>query len=384
MKIALVDPSLFTLPYDVRLATGLGRNGHEVIIFGQNPGGQQETDERGYLRQHFYPGFGSGFMRRLPPKIFLALKGLSHIESMFRLFFRLREWQPDVIHFQWTPLALIDGYFIPWFRRLAPTILTVHDSTPFNNNPRARIQGLNAIKIMGRFDQLIVHTGAARTRLIAHGFNDWKINVIPHGLLMDVNADPALNVEGTDDGCVRLLLFGHIKPYKGVDVLLRAIGQLPDGIRNNCRLRIVGRAKMLMEPLMRLASQLGIRNQVDFDLRFIPEDEIGDLMAQSDVLMFPYHEIDASGVLMIAIAAGKTIVASNIGLFKELLEDGVHGALVEPNNPTALAGALARLIEDRQHLRDAERAVKSLAEKIPGWEVIGRMTAAVYQRETTR
>lgn len=383
MKIALVDPSLFTLPYDVHLAKGLEKNGNQVVIFGQNPGKQQETDEAGYLLQHFYPGFGSDFMRGLPQQLFLTLKGLSHIESMARLVFRLKRWQPDVIHFQWTPLAVIDRFFIPIFRRIAPTVLTVHDSAPFNNNPRARLQSVNAIGIMSTFDQLIVHTAAARARLLMNGMDASKISVVPHGLLMDIDSSDIAESKTTQYSHITLLLFGHIKPYKGADVMLRAVAELPDTARRQCKVRIVGRAKMPMGPLIALAAELGITAQVEFDQRFVPENEIKVLMAHADILMFPYREIDASGVLMIAIAAGRPIVASNIGLFGELLKDGVHGALVKPGDATALASALAPLIENRQRLRQVGQAVRELALAVPDWQKIGQMTEDVYRRKNS-
>jgi glycosyltransferase involved in cell wall biosynthesis len=323
-------------------------------------------------------------MRGLTPWIFLALKGLSHIESMGRLVRRLRKWQPGVIHFQWTPLAIIDRHFVPLFRRIAPTILTVHDSTPFNDNPRARLQRLDAIGIMNCFDQLIVHTAAARSRLLTHGIDATRVNVVPHGLLMDIDTTVIVDRDVLQQNEITLLLFGHIKPYKGVDVLLRAVAQLPETVRQRCTVRIAGRAKMPMEPLIELAAELGLKSQVIFDLRFIPEPEIRNLMARADILVFPYLQIDASGVLMLAIAAGRAIVASNIGLFGELLKDGVHGALVRPNEPSELAAALAPLIGDRGRLRNAEQAVRDLADDIPDWQKIARMTEAIYRRESER
>jgi len=381
MKIALIDPSLFSLPYDVKLADGLNENGHQVVIFGQNPGRQPGTDDTRYLHRHFYPGFSSNFMRGLPPRLFLTLKGLSHIESMFRLIHRMRTWQPHVIHFQWTPLAVVDKHFVPFFRRIAPTVLTVHDSEPFNNNPRARLQRIDSLDIMRSFDQLIVHTAAARARLIARGLMAKSIKVVPHGLLMNISSNVAKQDDAVTDERVTLLLFGQIKPYKGVDVLLRAIAALPVALREKCRVRIVGKAQMQVGPLVALAEELGLERLVEFDFRFVPENEIQNLMEQADILVFPYREIDASGVLMLAIPAGRVIVASNIGLFRELLEDGRHGALVSPDDPAALADALAPLIADRQRRCSAARSVRELAGTIPAWKDIGRMTEKVYQSE---
>ena len=62
------------------------------------------------------------------------------------------------------------------------------------------------------------------------------------------------------------------------------------------------------------------------------------------MIVLPYREIDASGVLMTAISAGVPIVATKVGLFAELLEDGRHGRLIAVDDHQALARALDELV----------------------------------------
>lgn len=377
MKIALIDPSLFTWPYDLKLAQGLVSIGHEVTIYGRDPARPLPDSEESFLKRHFYPGFANPSIQKLPKQAFLALKGVSHIESMIRLLRVLHSGRPDVIHFQWIPLAMVDMGFIPLFRRIAPAVLTVHDSMPFNDNPRSRLQCLGAVAIMKQFDQLIVHTAAARARLENYGIAGEKINIIPHGLLLEPKESVPYAGGG---GCVNLLLFGAIKPYKGVDILLRAISLLPRDARHACRLRVVGKPYMNMKPLFDLVNTLGISQHVEFDLRFVPDDDVRTLLESADILVFPYREIDASGVLTLAIGVGRTIVASRLGLFDELLRDGIHGALVQPDDPQALATALYPLIMDAAFRVRAAHAVRALADSIPDWSIIAQRTQDVYAR----
>jgi glycosyltransferase involved in cell wall biosynthesis len=82
---------------------------------------------------------------------------------------------------------------------------------------------------------------------------------------------------------------------------------------------------------------------------------------------------------MAALSVGRPILASRIGLFAELLEDGKHGFLVPQDDPAALAAALERLVAD-----DATRAamaanVRALAAAIPSWGAIATQTATLYQ-----
>jgi glycosyltransferase involved in cell wall biosynthesis len=379
MKIALIDPSLFTWPYDVRLAKGLTEIGHSVQIFGREPGYELPIDDRKFLEKHFYTGLQGLAFKRLAPGVQLGLKGLSHISSMVRLVRLLRRTRPDIIHFQWTPLATIDRHFLPFFRQIAPTIVTVHDSNPFNNNPRSRLQRIGAIEIFHRFDHLLVHTRSACSRVESYGVPKDKISIVAHGLLTDASEFSGWNSRN-GSGRVTILLFGQIKPYKGVDVLLRAIAQLPPSIRNACSVRIVGRPEMPMDPLFSLVNELGLKQQIEFDLRFIPDAEIPLLLYNSDILVFPYREIDASGVLMLALAAGRPLVASRIGIFAEWLDDLGPGILVESDNPSALASALSPLISDPDFRASIAGKMSRLRDSIPSWKEIALATEKIYQK----
>jgi glycosyltransferase involved in cell wall biosynthesis len=383
MKIALIDPSLFTWPYDLKLAKGLTDIGHAASIVGCRPGQRPSLDEERFLDGHFYPGLQSRLFKRLPRNVQLGLKGLSHAESMARLIRRFSRTPPDVIHFQWVPLAIVDSKFIAKFRRIAPTVLTVHDSNPFNNNPSSRIQRIGALGILHCFDHLIVHTTVARDRLRSVGISDDKISVIAHGLLTD-HIDRPADQPSVREGRVQILLFGKIKPYKGVDVMLRALALLPQDVRARCSLKVVGWPEMPMEPLFALVKELQLEEVVEFDLRFVPEDDVTSLISCADVLVFPYRDIDASGVLMLAIAAGRPIVASNLGTFSEWLSDQAEGTLVPPDDPAALSRSLERLIGDPAYRNSKARGMLDLRESVPTWTSIARLTEAAYEKASRR
>ena len=383
MKIALIDPSLFTWPYDLRLAKGLTEIGHSVQIFGRKPGYALPADDGKFLEEFFYPGLQGRTFKRFTPKVQLGVKGLSHISSMFRLLRLLRRTRPDIIHFQWSPLATVDQHFLPFFRRIAPTILTIHDSNPFNNNPRSRLQRLGAIEIFHKFDHLLVHTRSACARVESYGVAKDTLSIVAHGLLTDASEFPRSN-ERDNAGRVRILLFGQVKPYKGVDVLLRAVAQLPPGLREACLVRIVGRPEMPMDPLFALVDDLGLKDQVEFDLRFVPDAEIPLLLTNSDILVFPYREIDASGVLMLALAAGRPVVASRIGIFAEWLDELRPSILVEPDDPAALASTLSPLISDAGYRASVAGNMSRLRDSIPSWKEIALVTEKVYRRELQR
>jgi glycosyltransferase involved in cell wall biosynthesis len=389
MRVALIDPSLFTLPYDRMLALGLREAGHDVVLHtralepaeGDGGGVAVSTD--------FYRATGGARTAWLPEPLRLAVKGADHLVSMAALVARLRRERPDIIHFQWLPLPFADRLFLPALARIAPLVLTVHDSNPFNGNPGSRLQRIGATDCFGAFDRLIVHTERFRDRLLDQGVPAERVARIPHGLLGPASAPAAPGAAAraaapAPAGALptarpsTFLLFGQIKPYKGADVLIEALARLPEALRAGARLRIVGKPYMDLAPLLDLARRLGVAARVAVEPRFVPEEEIPALFGPESIPVFPYREIEASGALTLAIAHGRPVIASRIGSFAEELEDGTHGALVPPDDPAALAAAMERMLADPAFAARCAANVRALSTAVPSWGEIGRKTAAVY------
>ncbi|CAN5175383.1 glycosyltransferase family 4 protein [soil metagenome] len=378
-KVAMVDPSLFTWPYDKALVDGLRAEGHDVLLYTKCLAAKEEGKGVPWVRELFYPGFQTDFVKSLPKSLFLALKGIAHFFSQIALYRRLRRDRPDIIHFQWLPLPVIDRMFVPLFRRLAPVVMTVHDSAPFNNNPTSKLQSMRSSEIMKDFDRLIVHTERSREAMVRHGLTLASITRIEHGLLGSATiGEVAPLALRPVENPVNVLLFGYLKPYKGADLLVEALAQMSEPSRSATRLRIVGKPLMDPEPLQARAKALGVDRLITWDLRFVGDEEIAGMFGESDIMAMPYREIDASGVLMVALAIGRPIVATRIGLFAELLEDGKHGYLVPPEAPAALAEALTRLVENPPMRIRMGHDVRELGHSIPAWDTIARTTDQLY------
>jgi glycosyltransferase involved in cell wall biosynthesis len=385
MKIAMIDPSLFTWPYDKALVDALRAQGHKVDFYTKHLAAGEQGKDGGGVIELFYPGLQSPIAKKLPQKAFLGIKGILHIFSMIALWIVLFLKKPDLIHFQWVPLPVVDRFFIPLFQKIAPVVLTVHDSSPFNNNPRAKLQAVGATDIMRQFDHLIVHTEKAQSVVHTYGIGLDKISRIAHGVLgVDKIATPVSTDRTKSGDKVVALLFGHLKPYKGADLLVESLAKMSPESRTKICLRIVGKPQMDVAPLKERAVALGVQANIEWDLRFIGDDEIEQVFASSDITVMPYREIDASGVLMVALSIGKPIVATNIGLFKELLTDGVHGFLIAQESTDELALALEKLV-----LSDGLRAqmganVIALGQSIPTWNDIAQTTTQMYKKVSAR
>lgn len=384
--IAILDPSAFTIPYDDHLCRGLAEAGCEVTFFtrpvrqadyfrrteeSESTGSSYQTCEHFYRTTERLPWISASSLRRK------GLKVIEHTWNMATVCRKLRRLQPDVIHFQWTVVPAIDCHFLKRLQTIAPCLLTVHDTNAFLA-PTSRLQKAGWLSILRQFDRLIVHTQAGRQALVAKGIDERRIAVIPHGVFDCPQADDMPAAAAPSDRCV-LLAFGSIKPYKGVDILIRALTQLPGDLRRNVQLIIAGNPGGLEAELRRLAGEVGVTDSIEWKLGFVPDQEIPGLFARSHAAVFPYREIDASGALMTALPYGKAIIASRLGLFAELLEDGETAHLVEPQDPAALANAIAKVANDLSAAQQMGRRAAALARDVLSWGNIARLTLEAYE-----
>ena len=170
----------------------------------------------------------------------------------------------------------------------------------------------------------------------------------------------------------RFTLFGELKHYKGIDVLLAAVASLRPGVRRRARFVVAGRPCMDLGPIRRQIAALALEDVVELRPRRLSESEMAELFAVTDCFLFPYRQIDASGVYYLTKALGKWMIASRVGIFAEDLADGSRGALVTPEAPHELAGAIAAAIEEAP-----EPAAYAADQQ---WLAIGAATVSLYAK----
>ena len=116
MRIALLDPPSFTVPYDHALASALARRGHDVTLLTAPFTHGDVPEPEGYRREEIFLPVSSRLVRRSPrSRARLVLKGLEYVPSAARLLRRVRALDPDVAHVQW---LAIPRYDVHWLRRL--------------------------------------------------------------------------------------------------------------------------------------------------------------------------------------------------------------------------------------------------------------------------
>ncbi|MDX8152424.1 glycosyltransferase family 4 protein [Patulibacter brassicae] len=364
MHVRLVDPSAYTPPYDHALASALVRAGARVTLatsefpYGDVPGPEGYAIERRFYRRGRGP---AGSLQRRITKL------ASHVPDMRALRRDARD--ADVVHFQWLALQQLDGLLLP---RGRPVVLTAHDVLPREPRPgQLRAQE----RLYQRVDAVVVHSHHGRDRLVGQlDVDPATVHVIPHGAFAHLAAVERAALPRPLDAVKRpvVLLFGLVRPYKGLDVLLDAWHRL-GGDRAPAELWVVGLPKMDLAPLKAQAPP-GVR----FVDRFVADEEAAAFFDRADVVVLPYREIDQSGVLFTGLAFGKPLVLSDVGGFPEIAAEGA-AELVPAGDAAALATALEHLLVDRERRRELGIRAGALARGPYSWDAVAHAHLELYR-----
>ncbi|WP_232661058.1 glycosyltransferase family 4 protein [Pseudonocardia sp. TRM90224] len=190
--------------------------------------------------------------------------------------------------------------------------------------------------LMRAADAVLVHTDAERTALRRITGRPVEVAPLPPHLPTGQRAEHRPDRPATG----RLLFFGKVRRYKGVDVLLRALVDVPDR-----RLGIVGEFYEQESELRALVARLGLVNRVDVRPGYLAAAEIPELFAQFDALVLPYRTATASQHVALAHWHGLPVVATRVGNFPHTVRDGEDGLLCAPDDPADLARAIRTLYE---------------------------------------
>ncbi|MBN9615845.1 MAG: glycosyltransferase family 4 protein [Acidobacteriales bacterium] len=320
---------------------------------------------------------------RLPRRILKFFEAMLNLSALtVRFFFR----PPDVIHVQYLPMLKwrlpLDLWFLELCRkRGSKIILTVHDLLPHDT---AEVYKETFHHLYQRVDGIICHSDNIKMRLEAEfGVPAEKVDVIPHGPffydLPDTGSEATLQALGVERGKVLVLWQGIIFPYKGVDLLLNA-WQKVEARNENASLVIAGTgAPELLDQIRGQIGELGLKH-VHPEFRFITTEELVALYRAADIVAYPYRAITTSGALATGLALGKAIVASNLPVFREILETRENALLVDPHQCEELAGALTEMIEHRELREELAKKVSEMNFGDKSWLAIAKKTTQAYAR----
>lgn len=276
------------------------------------------------------------------------------IPNILKLPHFLRKNEPQVFIFQWWTSSVVHIYLcilmlIRIFSHKSRLILLFHETLdPLEDSILplkiyARLMGkwcfqfFNAYAVHSRADLETVHQ---KFKLPKE-----KLYIVTHGPY-DHFVQPVQNNEKEDNAICHLLYFGLIRPYKGVDYLIRAFNQIPESLISRYKLVIAG------EPwgveLDELIAQSPYRNRIKFIDKYIDDEEVNVLFSEADVAVFPYTRASQSGAAHIPICYGIPIIVSKVGGLVESMSKYDGTIFIEPKNESMLTDALVQIYDKRK------------------------------------
>lgn len=193
-------------------------------------------------------------------------------------------------------------------------------------------------------DAIIVHGKELKAKLVEKGINTDKITVLPHFDYKYLNKyKDKSNLSFPSDPYI--LFFGNIKPYKGLDIFLKALIKVEKELsdRNDFNVLIAGRGNI--QPYLHLLNDVNseyikIWNQ-DIPSKFIP-----DIFLHSKMVVLPYLDASQSGIIPLAYTFSKSVIVSNVGSLADYVENGKTGFIFEKADIESLAKCILKYYEN--------------------------------------
>jgi glycosyltransferase involved in cell wall biosynthesis len=362
VKVAIVGP---VFPFRAGIAYCTTRLAEEM-----RKGG--DVDVISFSRQfpkRFYPG-GDDVDPTLPRADAAFIVDVVNPLTWLRAGWRLRRY--DAVIFVWWVWIFAPAYLamIALLRRRTNVILQCHNVG--DKEPAAWKRWLTN-RVLRRADALVTHAQTEADdawersggRRILKTF--LPVHELGGAIPSRADARAALTI---DSGANVALFFGHIRPFKGLDIALRAWRELTD----DALLVVAG------EPWWEKRAeyeQLAVGQNVRFDFRFIPDSEIATFFSAADVVLAPYRIEAQSGVALTAFHFARPVIATTVGGLPEII-DGSNGILVPPEDPSALARAVDEFFARRDRAA-MERAAAASARRY-SWPEYAAVFAALVDR----
>lgn len=307
--------------------------------------------------------------------------------SLLRAIRFLRSRKSKVLLLEWWTAATLHTYLLLAFAARVIGMRIVIELHELQDPGEAglalaRNYGRWGLRLLIRFAHgCIVHSKADRQLFETnYGPMDVRVALVPHGPYdqyrdLQETGDPAIAAamaavrEAPKSGDVaNLLFFGLIRPYKGLEDLLRVFNDLPREEAERLWLTVVGETwEGCTEPAQLIADSPH-RDRITFVNEYVPDEVVGAAFAHADVAVLPYRRSSSSGILHVAMSWGMPIVVTSVGGLPEAA-NGYAGAVFVPPADLAMlkegltkaVGLIGQKFADPRSWHDTVSAVRLAA-----------------------
>jgi glycosyltransferase involved in cell wall biosynthesis len=302
-----------------------------------------------------------------------------YLGAIFRLSSWLKRSQIDVLQTHLLEASLV-GLAAGRLVRTPLTVFTGHHSHEVPLQRKKRLLWVDCLCSRWLAHRIIAPSAHMKEIFVeSEGIAGERIAVIPHGLDYrqwdpKPGACERIRAEFGLEGKIIFGTVGRLYWIKDYACLLKAFTplakQTPD-----LAILLVGEGGD-RQPLTQLAAELGISDRVRFAGY---RDDVADLLAAIDVFVHPALAESFGLVILEAMALGKPVVATPVGISRDIIEEGVNGLLFPPSDPEALRNALAHILQERTRWPQMGQAGRKLARTFTAAKMV-----AAYEQQYLR
>jgi glycosyltransferase involved in cell wall biosynthesis len=229
---------------------------------------------------------------------------------------------------------------------------------------------------------VITPSGVTRQYLVSkRGVSTAKIQVIANGVDAEMFRPTPVR---EPDGMLKLLYFGTLSPWQGVELGIRALAQIR--LQVPAQFTIIGTGSGSERgSLLALASRLGVASFVHL-LPPMPQAELMEHLGASDLVLAPLTLNDRNLVqgccplkILESMAAGIPVIASDLPVVRELGSDGEHFLLVKPGSVDQIAHAAVQISGDRSMAKNIAHQARAHVLANYTWDRSSDALVRVYE-----
>jgi glycosyltransferase involved in cell wall biosynthesis len=284
----------------------------------------------------------------------------------------INKLKPDIIHFDDVSLRMV--FVLQYISNSIPIILSIHDPNPHFGEENWRKTYSRKI-FYRKTDKIIIHNKIFKKSFcIKNNFEKTSVVSIPLGACT-VYKDWTKRLKGKKEKFKKILFFGRISKYKGIEIFYKAIPMISKQIKNMSFI-IAGKVRdnyqIPSEPILYNNAKIKIFNE------YISNKKVSELFNDSKFVVCPYTDASQSGVILTAYAFGKPVIASNVGALSEYVINEKTGYLIKPNDPNVLALKIIKLLKDTKKQKYMKKNIGKLIKTTLSWEKIANKTIKLY------
>jgi glycosyltransferase involved in cell wall biosynthesis len=267
------------------------------------------------------------------------------IPSIIGAVRHIRRTRPTLVVLQWWTGTVVHSYFALALAARSVGARVIVEFHEVQDTGEARVPLVSSYTrralrgVLRRAEAFLVHSEHDREHLgRAYNLSGRPVEVVPHGPFSHHRAERTPGEEGV----CRLLFFGTIRPYKGLEYLVEAFNALSAEEASGYRLAVVGETWEGWTRPLDLIEASPHRNRITVVNRYVSDEDVTEHFARADVVVLPYLRSSASGPLHIAMSNGLPVVVTAVGGLVEAVADYEGAILVEPGDPPGLTEALRK------------------------------------------